>query len=87
VLLQAANLTVHPSVSRIILHGSRGLAGNCRPISYIDLSLIVDTSPQTSQIDLEDLLHAVFDTTQSALAAAIELDLAIIFDTRKCVLR
>jgi len=41
-LLRIANLTVHPSVARIVLHGSRGLAGGARQDSDIDLSLIVD---------------------------------------------
>ncbi len=86
-LLQAANLTVHPSVSRVILHGSRGLAGNYRSDSDIDLSLIVDTPPQINQINLENLLRSVYETTQSAWSAAIEADLAIVFDTNNCGLK
>lgn len=86
-LLKAANLTIHPSVSRIILHGSRGLAGNYRPCSDIDLSLIVDTLPQTTQFDIELLLQLVFETTQSTWQVAIESDLAIIFGTRNCTLK
>ena len=83
-LLQASNLTVHPSVSRIVLHGSRGLAGNYRPDSDIDLSLVIDTPPQVSHPDIELLLHAVFETTYSAWQIAIEPDLAIIFETSNC---
>jgi hypothetical protein len=85
-LLQAANLTVHPSVSFIVLHGSRGLAGNFRPDSDIDLSLIIDIPPQISRPDLEFLLHAVFETTHSAWQISIEPDLAIIFETSNCAL-
>ncbi|MBU0491631.1 MAG: nucleotidyltransferase domain-containing protein [Chloroflexi bacterium] len=86
-LLKTANLTVHPNVSRIILHGSRGLAASYRPNSDIDLSLIVDTLPQASQLDIEFLLHSIFETTQSTWQAAIEPDLAIIFETRDCALK
>jgi len=38
-LLRAANLSVHPRVTQVTLHGSRGL----RPDSDIDLSLLVRT--------------------------------------------
>jgi len=82
-LLLASNLTVHPKVSRIILHGSRGLAGGYRPDSDIDLSLIVETG-QLAQSDLEVLLQDVVDTTLSSWRATIEADLAVIFDVRKC---
>jgi hypothetical protein len=86
-LLQAANLTVHPRVTRIILHGSRGLAGNYRPNSDIDLSLIVDIALPINQITLEPLLHSVFETTHNAWTAAIEPDLAIVFDSCNCGLK
>jgi hypothetical protein len=86
-LLQTANLTVHPSVARIILHGSRGLTGNYRPNSDIDLSLIVDIPSQTDLIDLEQLLSLVYETTQKAWTADFEADLAIVFDTRNCGLK
>ena len=39
-LLKSANLTVHNNVTRITLHGSRGLAGCYRSDSDLDLSLI-----------------------------------------------
>ena len=86
-LLRYANLTIHPYISRIILHGSRGPAGGYRLGSDIDLSLIVDAPLQTSQPDIEPLLHSVFVTTYNAWQAAVEPDLAIIFDTRHCALR
>jgi len=59
-LIMKANLRVHPSVSRVTLHGSRGLAGGYRSNSDIDLSLIVD-APQTP--DMESLLQEVLETT------------------------
>jgi len=43
-LLRMAHLRVHPRVSRITLHDSRGLAEGYRSDSDIDLSLIVDHS-------------------------------------------
>ncbi|HAE59906.1 MAG TPA: hypothetical protein DCG54_10485 [Anaerolineae bacterium] len=86
-LLQTANLTVHPSVVRIVVHGSRGLAGGARPDSDIDLSLIMDLSPESGATELEPLLHSVFETTFNAWQAKIELDLAVIFETRVCALQ
>jgi predicted nucleotidyltransferase len=85
-LLQAANLVVHPSVARIVLHGSRGLAGGARPDSDIDLSLIVELSASLETTKLEHLLRSVFETTFQAWQAEIEPDLAVIFETRACAL-
>lgn len=82
-LLKAANLTLHPSVSRVTLHGSRGLAGGCRSDSDVDLSLIVDR-PQTP--DVTDPLREVLETTFRHWQADVELDLAVIFDLRNCEL-
>jgi len=82
----SSNLTIHPSVSRIILHGSRGPANSYRPDSDIDLSLIVDVQPAAGQTDTE-LLRAVWETTLDHWQAGIELDLAIVFDVAKCQLK
>jgi hypothetical protein len=83
-LLSSSNLTVHPSVSKIVLHGSRGLAGGCRLYSDIDLSLIVDIQRgQTS----ESLFLDVTKTTLDHWQAAIEIDLAVVFDQKKCGLK
>jgi len=86
ILLQRANLIVHPSVSRIVLHGSRGLAGGARSDSDIDLSLIVDLPLNLGAAQLELLLHTVFQTTYNAWQSEIEPDLAVIFETRACAL-
>jgi hypothetical protein len=85
-LLRTAQLAVHPRVSCVVLHGSRGLARSHRPNSDIDLSLIVDSPPSTTQSQLEPLLRAVFATTQSTWRSPIELDLAVVFATRACAL-
>ena len=85
-LLQAANLIVHPYVERIVIHGSRGLAGNARPDSDIDLSLIVELPASLEATKLEPVLHSVFETTFHAWRAEIEPDLAIIYKTRACSL-
>jgi len=82
-LIMSANLTVHPAVSRVTLHGSRGLAGGYRPHSDLDLSLIVD-APQTPE--MENVLQEVLETTLNHWQADIELDLAVIFDIRNCEL-
>jgi len=86
-LLRVANFCIHPCVSRVILHGSRGLAGGFRPDSDIDLSLIVDLAGEISQPELECLLQSVYQTTQTAWQSAIEADLAVIFETRACALK
>jgi len=86
-ILRAANLTVHPNVSRTVLHGSRGLAGGFRPDSDIDLSLIVSIPSGIGESEIEPLLHAVYETTFGAWQSPIEPDLAIIFETRLCSLK
>ncbi len=83
-LLTAANLRVDNNVSRITLHGSRGLAGDYRQDSDIDLSLIVDTDPALSEPGLEAALHNVWEITVSNWRGATELDLAVIYDVRNC---
>ncbi len=82
-LLLTSNLTVHPAVSRIVLHGSRGLAGGCRPDSDIDLSLIVETRG-SSQSGLAALLRDVAETAIRTWRAAVEADLAVVYDVRGC---
>lgn len=86
-LLRSSNLVVHPTVSRIILHGSRGLAGGYRPDSDIDLSLIVENPPGLAPSGDEMLLHDVLETTLRHWQSPIELDLAAIFDMRACDLK
>lgn len=83
-LVRSSGLTVHPSVSGVVLHGSRGLAGGYRPDSDIDLSLIADV-PQN--LDTKRVFQAVFDTTLDHWQGPVELDLAVIFDIRDCGLK
>jgi hypothetical protein len=83
-LILSANLTVHPDVARVILHGSRGPAGGHRPDSDIDLSLIVEALPAP---DLERPMHAVIETTRAHWQGAIEPDLAVVFDVGNCGLK
>lgn len=83
-LMLSSNLTIHPSVSRIILHGSRGLAGGYRPDSDIDLSLIVD---KPDGPDISSRLQNVIEVTLNHWQAGIEPDLAVIFDVRNCELK
>ncbi len=80
-LLLSSNLTVHPLVSRVTLHGSRGLAGGYRPDSDVDLSLIVER-PQGS--DPARQFAEVLETTLNPWTGAIELDLAVVFDIKAC---
>ena len=86
-LLRAGKLTVHSNVSRIVLHGSRGLARGFRPDSDIDLSLVVSIPTGMGEFAIEPLLHTAFETTFNAWRSPIEIDLAIIFETRPCSLK
>jgi len=86
-LLQTANLVVHPNILRIVLHGSRGLAGGAHPNSDIDLSLIVDLPAGLDATELGPWLHSVFSITFNSWQADVELDLAVIFETHACALR
>lgn len=80
-ILSESNLVVHPHVSRIVLHGSRGPAGGFRPKSDIDLSLIVDLQQGQNR---EALLQEVSEVTLNHWQGAIEVDLAVIFDLKNC---
>ena len=80
-LLSAGNLTLHPRVCRVVLHGSRGLAGNPRPDSDIDLSLIVHRTPS---LDIHSELQEVLNTTLDHWHGSVELDLAAVFDAQNC---
>ncbi len=86
-LLLGANLTLHPAVSRVVLHGSRGPAGGFRPDSDIDLSLIVDLPAQDDPSGMEALMQAVYETTQKNWQPGVEADLALVFDILACGLK
>jgi hypothetical protein len=79
----ASNLTVHSNISRLILHGSRGLKGSYRSDSDVDLSLIVD---ELQGLDGEHELQEVLEVTLSHWQAPVEADLAVIFDVKTCSL-
>lgn len=79
-ILCSANLTVHEHVSRIVLHGSRGLKDRFRADSDIDLSLITDLSAGTDV----NLLHEIFNITMANWKSEISLDLAVVFEVKRC---
>jgi hypothetical protein len=84
-LLMKANLYVHPAVTRIVLHGSRGLAGGFRPDSDLDLSLIVGSGAPSGGTPPGDLLKAVLETTLNHWQDhRVEVDLAAVYDQREC---
>lgn len=74
---------MHPAVTRVVLHGSRGPQGGARPGSDIDLSLAVDVPP-SSRVELDRRLREVLATTLDAWRGPVELDLAAVFDIRGC---
>lgn len=83
-LIMSSNLTVHQSVSRVMLHGSRGLGGTSRPDSDIDLSLIVEI-PRS--LDIARELQEALGTTLNHWQGPVELDLAVVFDIKNCGLK
>ncbi|MGE5224101.1 MAG: nucleotidyltransferase domain-containing protein [Omnitrophica WOR_2 bacterium] len=87
-LLASGGLVAHPMVTRIVLHGSRGLAGNYRPDSDIDLSLLVeDAVPSALSQERASQFQEVIETTLLEWSSPVELDLAVIFPIRPCGLR
>ncbi len=86
-LLKVCNLTIHPQVFRITLHGSRGLAGGCRPDSDIDLCLLVETSEVSGRQELAGLLEEVLQTTLASWKGPVEADLAAVYDRQRCGLK
>jgi len=86
-LLTVSNLTIHLHVSRIILHGSRGLPNTYRLNSDIDLSLIVEPSNPIPQEQLDNLLSDVFHVAKNNWQGPVDLDLAVVFDIRNCGLK
>ena len=83
-LLRTAALTVHPRVTAITLHGSRGPAGGYRSDSDVDMCLIVDTTGVTGRAEQAALLRAVLDTTLGHWQGAVEADLAAAYDRQSC---
>ena len=83
-LLRAAALAVHPRVTAITLHGSRGPAGGYRPDSDVDMCLIVDTTVMTKRAEPTALLRSVLDTTLTHWQGTVEADLAAAYDRQGC---
>ena len=86
-LLMRANLVVHPSVSRITLHGTRGLLGGYHDDSDLDLCLITETNRSPSRVDFGSFLREVFETTLNYWQGDAELDHCVAFDTMTCSLK
>ena len=84
-LLKMANLTVHPNVRKITLHGSRGPAGGYREDSDIDLCLVTDVDTQSMDEGQSGyILREVLQTTLKGSQCSVELDLAAVFDSMRC---
>jgi hypothetical protein len=83
-LLRAAALAVHPRVTAITLHGSRGPAGGYRADSDVDLCLIVDVQGVTQESALAALLRVVLNTTLDHWQGTVEADLAAAYDRQGC---
>ncbi len=87
-LLASGGLAAHPMVTRIVLHGSRGPAGNYRSDSDIDLSLLVEAdNPLVLSQELAGRFQEVIESTLYKWNNPVELDLAVIFPIRPCGLR
>ena len=81
--LREGGLVLHPAVAKVVLHGSRGLAGSARPDSDVDLSLLVD-APPFARAALATLLAQVIGATFDAWRGRVDLDLVAVFDVRGC---
>ncbi len=86
-MLRNSGLTVDPSVSRVILTGSRGLAGHYRSDSDVDLTLIVHESRMPDEPARRPFLHALLALTLGRWASPVRLDTAAVFDVCGCGLR
>lgn len=79
-LLKESALVVHPGVSRIVVSGSRGVRGNFRPDSDLDLSLIIDSAMLPSDDpDRARFLRDVLDMTLQNWQSRADVDLAAVF--------
>ena len=81
--LRDGGLVVHPAVVQVVVHGSRGIAGGCRPDSDLDLSLLVAPRPM-ARAALATLLAEVIGATLGAWRGGVGLDLVAVFDARGC---
>ena len=86
-LLTSANLTLDSRVSRVILHGSRGPAGGCRPDSDVDLSLIAAPWPFSTESERDIQFREISEATLRNWRGTVEADLAVVFDLRGCGLK
>jgi len=83
-LLQNAAFTVHPRVTAITLHGSRGPRGGYRPDSDVDMCLIVEPTGESERSELAALLRAVLEPTLAHWQGVVEADLAAAYDRQGC---
>lgn len=88
-LLKDGRLVVDPRVSSIILYGSRGPAGGCRPDSDVNLCLVVDDSglDRESEFEHQAAMKAILEETLSQWQGEAPLDLEAIFDIHGCFMR
>ena len=86
-ILALGNLVVHPSVSRITLHGSRGPMGGYRPDSDIDLGLHINMEHLAKELEAGSYLKSILEITLNCWQGKNELDIAAIFDKKNCGLK
>lgn len=82
-IFESSTLVVHPYVYKVMLTGSRGLAGNYREDSDIDLSLLVERSRIEIESE-EKTLNEILNVTLLAWESSVELDTVAIFDISSC---
>lgn len=84
-IVRAARLVLHPAVERVILTGSRGIGGQPRPDSDVDLILVIarDALPAEGP-EREKLLSAVIEVTVHMWQGTVECDLAAVYEWRAC---
>ena len=86
-ILCGANLTIHKSITHILLSGSRGLLGGYRTDSDIDLTLVADNIFLKQSKNEEKVLKEILDITILNWKGKVDLDTAVIFDINNCELK
>ena len=80
ILIEAGGFIVHPGISLITVHGSRGPAGGYRPDSDLDLCLVLAPELEPGS----PLCREILTRTLSSWQGDVEIDLAVAFDKLGC---
>ncbi|NQT60967.1 MAG: hypothetical protein HQ557_18520 [Bacteroidetes bacterium] len=83
-ILTSGGLYIDNRVKAVLLSGSRGPSGGYRVDSDIDISLVLDNNLLSNPIEKELELRSILSITMEKWNSHIELDTALLFDTKNC---